>query len=158
MKVYEDQGLLMNQTVKNVRRKQDAESEFKAIMDEKMTKVDQQEARNTHRNVEPAVNGIQILNGADKIAMPSGAFKTQPVLDEILKSLDLIDFYAGKLGDGSLDAQSLDPLVTHLEESVERLKGMEDTPGFSEELKPILSDVVLTLGTEIAKYRRGDYS
>jgi hypothetical protein len=38
------------------------------------------------------------------------------------------------------------------------LRRMEVDPGLPEKLKPIVSDLGLTIGKEVAKFKRGDYS
>ena len=80
------------------------------------------------------------------------------VIGLLEETLDLVDFYAGKLGDPASPVRGLGPLVEHLEERLEGLKGIQSTPGVPEGLQPILSDLALTLGTEIAKFKRGDYA
>ena len=37
------------------------------------------------------------------------------------------------------------------------LSNMEGVEGISDKLRPVISDLKLTIGTEIEKYRRGDY-
>ncbi len=157
MKIYEDQAPLLQQTIKGMNKKVSRENDFQRIMDEKMAGVEKSGIPNGQPSGDPVVNGVQILRGAEQIRRPSEAVGNKPVLDEIQKTLDLVDFYVEKLGDPSLSAKGLDPLVGHLEERLDSLKNMESNPGMPDKLRPILSDVVLTMGTEIAKFKRGDY-
>ena len=157
MKIYEDQGPLLQPNT-NARGKVDKEGGFQEIMDKKMAGSDKTESVDLQRNINPVVNGIQILSGVEIVQKPSESSNTAPVIDEIQKTLDLIDFYAEKLKDSSLSIERLDSLVDHLDERLDSLKGLESAPGLPGELRSILSDVVLTMGTEIAKFKRGDYS
>lgn len=158
MKVYEDQAPLLQQTSKKVIKKGNLENDFQKIMDEKMVRFEGKDVQNGPSNIDPIVNGVQILRGAEQVRRPSEILENKPVLDEIRKTLDLVDFYAEKLGNTSLPVKGLDPLVDHLETRLEGLKGMESNPELPDRLRPILSDVVMTMGTEIAKFKRGDYS
>ena len=157
MKVYEDQAPLLHQTAKRVDKKVNRENDFQKIMDEKMAGVEKGGVPNVQPSGDPVVGGVQILRGIEQIRRPSEAVGNQPVLDEIQKTLDLIDFYGEKLGDPSLSSKGLDPLVGHLEERLGSLRKMASNPEMPDKLRPILSDVVLTMGTEIAKFKRGDY-
>lgn len=158
MKVHEDQAPLLHQTSKKVTRKVDGANDFQKIMEEKMVGVERKDVQNGPSNIDSIVNGVQILQGTQQVRRPPETLEHKPVLDEIQKTLDLVDFYAEKLGNTSLPVTGLDPLVDHLEKRLEGLKGMESNPELPDKLRPILSDVVMTMGTEIAKFKRGDYS
>ena len=158
MKVYEDQAPLLHQTSKKVTKKGTQENDFQKIMDEKMVRFNSKDVQNGPSPIDPNISGVQILGGAQPIQNPPGAAVNQPALDEIQKALDLVDFYAEKLGNTSLPVTGLDPLVDHLEDRLAGLKDMASRPDLPDKLRPILSDVVMTMGTEIAKFKRGDYS
>ena len=98
------------------------------------------------------IQGVRILQTGKE-----GRLKAD-VLDELQTSLDLVDFYASKLADKSMPASRMDPLVGHLEDRLTKLKDLEATPELPEKLKSILSDLTLTIGKEVAKFRRGDYA
>jgi hypothetical protein len=52
----------------------------------------------------------------------------------------------------------LSPLIGHLEEKMEALSHLESNPDFPGSLRPVVSDLLVTVGTEIAKFKRGDYA
>ncbi len=158
MKVYEDQAPLLHQTSKKAIKKGVRENDFQKIMDEKTVRYNSKDVQNLPSKIDPNISGVQILRGAQPIQNPPEAAANQPVLDEIQKTLDLVDFYAEKLGNTSLPVTGLDPLVNHLEGRLEGLKDMASRPDLPDKLRPILSDVVMTMGAEIAKFKRGDYS
>ena len=79
------------------------------------------------------------------------------VIGALGETLDLVDFYASKLGDSSLPASGLTPLIDHLEDRLKMLEDMESAAEIPEKMSSVLSDLKITIGTEIAKFRRGDY-
>lgn len=158
MKVYEEQGPILQQTTKGLRKKDVQGSDFHKIMDDKIALNEREKGVTVQGNLEPVINGVQILRGAGKVtSAPLEAIERGRILDEIRNTLDLVDFYAHKLTDASVTAEGMNPLVDHLEERLEGLRRMETSKGLPDQLRPVISDVVLTMGTEIAKFRRGDY-
>ncbi|MBW1721258.1 MAG: hypothetical protein JRH13_02530 [Deltaproteobacteria bacterium] len=157
MKIQENKGLLIQQDGRNVSRKHGKEGDFRRIMDEMMGPMEKEAGQVVPGNLDPAINGVQILQGAEKVNMGSVRPEGQVLVDELKRTLDLIDFYALKLADVSIPVEGMGPLVDHLEERLEGLKRLENDPGLPKPLQSIVSEVVLTMGTEIAKFRRGDY-
>jgi hypothetical protein len=98
--------------------------------------------------------GIQFLGNAR--GTPEDSLRNQ-VLHDLEGALDVVDFYATKLADRSLSARDLEGLVGQLESQVEGLRSLASAPGLHEGLKNLLSETTLTIGTEVAKFRRGDY-
>lgn len=158
MKIYEEQGLVLQEASKGIRKKDVQGVDFQKIMEEKIIPGDREKGTVVQVNREPVISGVQILRGAEKVAStPLEPIERSEILDEISSTLDLVDFYAQKLADTSISAEGMNPLVDRLEERLEGLRRMETSKGLPDQLRPILSDVVLTMGTEIAKFRRGDY-
>ena len=158
MKIYEGQGSILQQTHKNMDKKGPKETGFKEIMDQTMLKTGKKGNIDPHRNLEPPLDGIRIHHGAGEIGEPFKMVEKQQVIGEIQQTLDIIDFYAAKLADSSLSISGITPLIGHLEDKMETLRSMESAAGMPEKLRPIISDMVITIGTEIAKFKRGDYS
>ncbi len=105
----------------------------------------------------PVPDGVQIIPGLDKTgAVHSGGAKDM-LLGEIRETLDMIDRYAAGLGNTSMPASEMKPLVEHLENRLVRLQRMESAPELPEKLRAVVSDLVITIGTETAKFGRGDY-
>ncbi len=127
-------------------------------MEQTVSQTDKKGDIAVHGSIEPAAGGVHILHGAEKSPEPLGMIERKQVIEELRQTLDLVDFYAAKLADSSLPARGMSPLISHLEDRLDALQGMESSPNLPEKLRPILSDVVITIGTEIARFRRGDYA
>ncbi|MBN1102061.1 MAG: hypothetical protein JXL84_01465 [Deltaproteobacteria bacterium] len=158
MKVYEGQGVIPNPMVKKGAPKSSGEREFQRIMDQMLPAGEDGNAIGIKGSRELVPEGIQFIGGLEGIHEASGAVKRGQVLEELEQSLDLVDFYAAKLADRSLSVADLEDLVAHMEERVAALRDLESTPGLPERLKGILSETMLTVGTEVARFRRGDYA
>jgi hypothetical protein len=157
MKVNEGQLLIVTKTPK---RKSDAGTggdDFRKIMEQADLEAQKAEAI-PPKNITGPVGGVQIL---EPIQRPEERLEVVPqsraLLRELEDTLDLVDFYSAKLGDSSLAADGLAALVDHLEERIEYMKGMGTNPDLPGTLRGILSDMLVTIGTEIAKFKRGDY-
>ena len=157
MKINEGQGSILQQTHKNMDKERPKETDFKKIMDQTMLQVGKKGGIDPYLNLEPALDGIRIHHGAEEIREPFKMVEKQQVIGEIQQTLDIIDFYAAKLADSSLSIAGITPLIGHLEDKMETLRSMESAAGMPEKLRPIISDMVITIGTEIAKFKRGDY-
>ncbi|MBW2609248.1 MAG: hypothetical protein JRC68_02760 [Deltaproteobacteria bacterium] len=157
MKIYEGQGLIPPQTNKGNHKTGAKESDFKKIMDQVSSQPGQKEAIANKENIGPVEGGIRILQGVEEIQGPLNVGEKNKVVKVLQETLDLVDFYSARLDDKSLPAKGMTPLISHLEDRLETLRTMESAPGMPEKLRPILSDLTITIGTEIAKFKRGDY-
>jgi hypothetical protein len=158
MKVYEGQGVTPNPMVKKRSSKSSGEGEFQRIMDQMVPAGEGGKTGGIKGNRELVPEGIQFIGSMDGIHGAAGAVKRGQVLEELEQTLDLVDFYAAKLGDRSMSVQDMEDLVVHMEQRVAVLRDMESAPGVPEGLKGILSETALTVGTEVARFRRGDYA
>jgi uncharacterized protein (DUF2267 family) len=52
----------------------------------------------------------------------------------------------------------MEPLIENLEERMAAFQALQTEAELPEQLNSILSDTILTLGRETAKFRRGDYT
>ena len=157
MKIYEGQGPVLEQAKTKPSQKGAEEIDFKTIMDQTL--------RGAERGKEPGGNPlvpppgcVEILQGANGIEISAEHVEKRKIISAIQQTLDLVEFYAGKLGDPSVSAQGMTPLVDHLEEKMELLRGVGSSPGLPDRVRPLISDLTLTIGTEVAKFRRGDYA
>jgi hypothetical protein len=156
MKVYENHGPILPTSPKSVNKNGAKDEEFQKIMDQAQAAgVMKDEDASVAAPIAPQPQGVQILQGAEKSVQTLKA--KEMVLNELRTTLDLVDFYAEKLGNTSLPITGLAPLIEHLDERLQNLQGMQADPELPQKLKPIVNDVVVTLGTEIAKFKRGDY-
>jgi hypothetical protein len=158
MKVTETHRQLFNQHQKKVEKVADGGGDFQKMMEQLLPGEEKSETDTLNRPAGPVADGVQILQGTAGIEKSRAVNPGHPLVEEIRQTLDLVDFYAAKLGNDSLRIQDMSSLVGHLEDRLTHLRAMENHPGLPEKLKPIVSDLLVTVGAEIAKYRRGDYA
>jgi hypothetical protein len=156
MKVYENQGPILPTNHKKAHKNGAQEDAFQKIMDQMQAQVEAQQNEDATIEAMPQMQGVQIVQGIEKAGQATSA--KEMVLNELRHTLDMVDIYAEKLGNTSLPVDALDPLIENLDERLQNLKNMESDKGLPDKLRPIVNDVVVTLGTEIAKSKRGDYS
>lgn len=154
MKINESQRMLLEQQGKiNKNKNTDADS-FQKIMNQMTSSA------GTNKTLPVNINPVQIIDGtagALPINGSIGPAEKDLLLNSLKETLDLIDFYAGKLGDMSFPADNLSSLVDQLDNRLASIKDMSSMEGVPEQLKPVISDVAVTIGTEIERFRRGDY-
>jgi uncharacterized protein (DUF2342 family) len=110
MKIYEHQGILLNQTCKNSRKNISEKSDFQAVMDRiTSSSADKQ-------NSIPSDIAIPYLNIPGIVIKEDALSSKETALNDLKDTLNLVDFYAEKLADQSLSTESLSPLVEKLEE------------------------------------------
>jgi len=154
MKINESQRVLIEQQGKiNKNRNMDAGS-FQQIMDQMTPGAEINKALPLN------INPVQIIDRSINVIPINGAFEATNknlLLDSLKDTLNLIDFYAGKLADKSFPAEKLTSLVEQLDDRLASIKDMSSMEGVPEKLKPVINDVAVTISTEIERYRRGDY-
>lgn len=157
MKIYGGQGLIYNQADKNDKKNVSEKNNFQSIMDQ-ITSTTVNKENNISADIQmPAIGGVGVIFKEEPIDSSSAIDNKQEVLGSLKDTLDLVDFYADKLSDSSLSADSLSPLVEQLEQRLDTLKDMESSTGMNDKLRTIISDVTNTIGVEIEKFKRGDY-
>jgi len=157
MKVYESQ----NGVLQEIRRKRPNTPEsggFQRVMDQVKAQTDALESQQARAQTETVPNGIRILAESQKVEGSPGVLETKEVVEGLEQTLDLLDFYALKLSDPSFSIKDMSPIITHLEERLEGMRNMQSTSPLPDGLSSVFSDTMITIGTEIAKFRRGDYS
>lgn len=154
MKINESQRILLEQQGKiNKNRNTDAGS-FQQIMDQMNASAE------TNKALPLNINPVQIIDRSINVAPINGSFDSSNknlLLDSLKDTLNLIDFYAGKLADKSFPAENLSSLVDQLDERLASIKDMSSIEGVPDKLKPVITDVAVTISTEIERFRRGDY-
>jgi len=155
MKIHEVQKILIEQQEKAGKKKGTGTESFHQIMEEINKKTE------TCQNVPENINPVQIIDGIigtvpvnnhTPISNEKGV-----LLDSLKDALDLMDYYVGKLADNSFPADNLSSLIDQLQERLESIEGISSADAAPDKLKPILSDMVITISNEIEKFRRGDY-
>lgn len=154
MKIDETHRVLLEQQGKINKNKKSEAGSFQQMMDQMISSAE------TKKALPVNINPVQIING------PAGTFpinesiepaKKDLLLDSLKETLDIIDFYATKLADESFPTENLSSLVDQLDERLGSIKDMSAMEGVPEKLKPVISEVAITIGTEIERFRRGDY-
>jgi hypothetical protein len=105
----------------------------------------------------PPPDGVQIVPGLERVDGVQSGGPKEMLLTEIRETLDVIDHYAADLGNRNLSTAEMRPLVEHLEGRLEGLRRMEKDGELPETVRNVVSDLVITIGTEVAKFGRGDY-
>jgi hypothetical protein len=157
MKIYGGQGLIHNQTDKSDKKNISENNDFKAIMDQ-LISTSANKSANIPANIQtPFAGGVGVVIKEEPIESSCDTGNKEEVLNTLKDTLDLVDFYAGKLSDSSISTDNLASLVENMEQRLDTLKGMESSTETNEKLKPIISDLTTTMGVEIEKFKRGDY-
>ena len=131
--------------------------DFKKIMDQVNSGQEVKQSTSQSLNAVPNIDSIIGINRITPVDMVPVSNDKRMLLDSLRDTLNLIDFYAGKLGDGSVPAKDLTPLIEQLDNRLESLKIISKGDNVPDELKPVISDMKVTIGTEIERFKRGDY-
>ena len=157
MKINEGKGINVSQDITQTQSRKSVDGEFQKIMEQAIQVGDNKGAARANV-IDPLLNGIKLLSGTKGIDAQPHSMEKQVVINELQETMDLVDFYASKLADPAKPLSTIDPLIGHLEQRLENLKTIESAPELPDQLKPIISDMVITIGTEITKYKSGSYS
>jgi len=151
MKIYERQSVIPSQSEKNDRKYISENNDFQTIM-QKLTATSASKENSASANIQmPFANGVGVVLKDDPVPDNSD------VLTGLKDTLDLVDFYAKKLANSSMPSDNLSPLVDQLDQRLDLLKEMGMSAQIDDRLKTIISDVTSTVGTEIERFKRGDY-
>ncbi len=155
MRIDESQRALLEQQGKINKTKNTEKVSFQQIMDQLALRPEAGKALPVN------INPVQIIDGPTGIiplnGSKPGSVEKNILLDSLKDTMDLIDFYAGRLSDVTIPAENLSSLVDQLDEKLTAIKGLSSIEGIPEKLKPIISDIAVTMSTEIERFRRGDY-
>ena len=157
MKINEGNGVNISRDMTQSQTRKPMGGEFQKIMDQAI-QAGNAKGPASPGAVDPLLNGRQVFPAISIIDQQSALTESQQLINSLKETMDLVDFYAARLADPSRPLDTIDPLVGHLEQRLESLKEMESAPGLPDKLKPIISDLVITLGTEITRYKSGTYS
>ena len=157
MEINEGKGITISQDITPTQSRKSVDSEFRKIMEQAIQAGDKKAAAKANV-IDPLFDGVKLLTGTEGKNKQSLSSEKQVVINELQETMDLVDFYVSKLADPSKPLSTIDPLIGHLEQRLENLKTIESAPGIPDQLKPIISDMVITIGTEITKYKSGIYS
>ena len=159
MKVNETQhGTTQVPSVQKSESQKDGSQTFQSIMEQVTRQGGTAQSAVQGAGPLPVMDGVQILPGAGQVeATSSASAAKEQFLQQIRDTLDVIDRYAADLGDPSMSTTDMQPLVDHLKGSLGDLQRTASDPEMPEALRSVVSDLTLTIGTEVAKFGRGDY-
>ena len=80
-----------------------------------------------------------------------------PVVERAERLLDLLDEYQQKLANPVFTLRDISPLIDELKADNKRLVSSVHSLSEGDELKNILSQIIVTASVEIIKFNRGDY-
>ena len=156
MKVSETQHGQVTGSEGKVRTRPSEQGDFQKIMDQAVQKGQAGGEVQSASGV-PVPQGVQIIPGLDRVQAVHSEGAKDRLLSDLRETLDMVDHYAAALGNSSLSSQEMRPLVEHLEGRVQGLREMESDPALPDKLRNVVSDLAITIGTEAAKFGRGDY-
>ncbi len=157
MKINETQHGQVAGTGTQKNRTSGGEGRFQEIMEQAVQKEAAGGAGVRQPAGVPIPEGVQIIPGLERVRSVQAEDARERLLADIRETLDLVDHYARALGDPSLSPDEMRPLVEHLEGRIDGLRQMEADPAVPGELRGVVSDLAITLSTEVAKFGRGDY-
>jgi hypothetical protein len=157
MKVEETSGLILNPTQQKKSLRQGEGKDFRQVMDEVVMEKGAQGCGTNRFHAGVIPEGVQIINQSIPAQPSQAGSDKERVLKELDQTLDLVDFYAQKLSDRSFPIRDMEGMVSHLEERMEGLRKLQSASELPDQLKSVVSDTLLTIATETAKFRRGDY-
>jgi hypothetical protein len=157
MKIPDTKGSVFSEMSIQKGGKSKANGSFRKVMNEVMEQQDGKTARPHSVNSPEFPQNICPTQVIRDIGKQNDSLSGTQVTKELENVLDLAGFYSKKLGDPAVKTASLEPLVTHLEGKMEGLRLLREQGNMDEKLKSIVSELDLALGTEVARFKRGDY-
>jgi hypothetical protein len=157
MKIHEGHGPKMENTGMVKSKNGHAGSDFKKIMDQVASGQEVKQSDSQNLNAVPNVDSIIGINRIHPVNTVPVSHEKRLLLDSLRDTLDLIDFYADKLGNGNIPAEDLTPLIERLDDRLESLKIISEGDNVPDEMKPVISEMRISIGTEIERFKRGDY-
>jgi hypothetical protein len=157
MKIIE--GPIIPQSQKKQPKTESGDGDFRKLMDQAVGQAGQNpKPASTAFGPDFPPDGIQMTASASDISKPTTVDEVRERLVTLEKTLDLLDFYANKLADTNLQLRELSPMIDHLEDRLVRLEEMTSSTALPDSLKALFDETMTVMGTEIAKFRRGDYA
>jgi hypothetical protein len=159
MKIFEGAGSIIPQPHKKHPKTESRDEDFKKVMDQARGQ-DGEKANSirTYRGPELPPGGIQMTATSPDISKATTVAEVREKLAALEKTLDLLDFYADKLGDPTLKLTEISPMIDHLEDRLIGLEEMTSSTRLPYSLKTLFDETMTVMGTEIAKFKRGDYA
>ncbi len=133
---------------------QGGKGEFREIMERIMPQENAPAGAAKGPASAPPPDGVSITPGVTE-TRPSA--RKSEILSRVRETIDTVDFYAARLGDPGIPAEDMGPLVGHLESRMTELEEAARDRELPREVRTMLSDLAAGIGSEVAKFGRGDY-
>jgi hypothetical protein len=158
MKISDINSTMVHRGIGHRTEKNKNKDTFQNIMNQVLDQQEEKSVESARANAPGAVSNTLPASLVGHIDGKNGSASCEQVMKEVQSALDLADFYSDKLGNRSVSAASLEPLVGHLEEKMNGLRFLKEQGNIDQDLKTIVSELDIAVGSEVARFRRGDYS
>jgi len=159
MKIHDLESAGLPQKIKGRSGSAKAKGDFQEVMNRAISRDMANDIKKPSLNPVLVPETVVHVQPAQTLGPGEGVDNSgQKVLREVEGTLEMAGYYADKLADPDVKTEALEPLVTHLEERLHGLSLLDRDGSLDGGLKKIISDLNINLVTEIAKFRRGDYS
>jgi hypothetical protein len=162
MKITDNMGNLFAQGSKNPSQKSRTEQSFSEVLVQiAQGPVEESSGLKAGTSIPPlgALDPITLSEPVRPLSQSEGETPLAAgLIHELETILDAFDGYRKKLGDVSIPMDDLADIIGHLEDRIDRLQVLNSAATTPEGLKEVTSGLMITIATEIEKFRRGDYA
>ncbi len=158
MKISDVNSTMVHRGIGHKTEKTKNKDTFQNIMNQVLDQQEEKSAESARASAPKAVSNTLPASLVGHIDGKNTSAFCEQVMKEVQSALDLAGFYSNKLGNPSVSADSLEPLVGHLEEKMNDLRFLKEQGNIDQDLKTIVSELDVAVGSEVARFRRGDYS
>lgn len=161
MKITDNIGNLFIQSAKRPSQKANREQSFSEVLDQvAQGPVEGSSGPKAGTIIPPpgALDPVTLSGPVSPLSQSEGETSLAAgLIDELETILHAFDHYRIKLGDQSVPVNDLADIIGHFEDRINRLQALSSAATTPEGLKEVTSGLMITMATEIEKFRRGDY-
>ncbi len=161
MKITDNLGDLFTQSFKNPSQKAKSKRSFSEVLAQVAQGPVEGSSGLTAGTRIPNLGGVDPVTLSEPVrplSQSEGETSVEAgLIDELETTLHAFDHYRIKLGDVSVPVDDLADLIGHFEDRIDRLQALNSAATTPEGLKEVTSGLMITMATEIEKFRRGDY-
>jgi hypothetical protein len=161
MKITDNIGNLFAQSSKRPSQQAKPEQSFSEVLDQVAQGPGEGSSGLKAGTIMPPLGGLNPVTLSESVGPLSQSDGETPLaaglIDELETILHAFDHYRTKLGDESVPVDDLADIIGHFEDRIARLQALSAAATTPEGLKEVTSGLMISMATEIEKYRRGDY-
>jgi hypothetical protein len=161
MKITDNMGNLFTQGSKNRSQKANPEQSFSEVLVQvAQGPVEGSSGVKPGTSIPPlgALDPVTLSEPVRPLSQSEGETPlVAGLIDELETTLHAFDHYRIKLGDESVPVDDLADIIGHFEDRIDRLQALNSAATTPEGLKEVTSGLMITIATEIEKFKRGDY-